>query len=576
MESAFAASSYSDRVVPLESIAVLGQLERIAPNGVYFSNEGDRRGRVQIAGYDHLMTTVYIDGAPYLVDMRVRVEDERAGGGNRLYHFTPEAIEVTKKNDGTTSTAGRHATSVHSTDVAPSSAPIIADSSAGGNTQSAQSGPESSVGAAQAGFTGDEAGESGFHAPSAIQDADLTSAFGENGAQAYRLGWRGDMDEADYYRAFAHAYNAGAAGRSLDSLKDRTLTDAQRGAAFESGRSDADAAARKAGFTTVYGKDSGLVWDDYTKSMDQKVAGQVNEVAKRLGVKVQFADRVAGGAANGKIENGVITIARDAKNPVRAVFGHEITHRIQELAPEEYRAFREAAIAETEYLDQKVEGTRALYAKGDQELSNLEAMDEIAADYAGSLVEDGALLDRFIQSNQGKRTLLEKLRDVFRSLADRLTGKYKSQARQAERRLEQALKAAESRAEAMQGQKNTAQEGGEAKHSFKGYDEKTGRGIYESNFPLGTLRKAKAERILSLVQNVWSKMPIDLVIEEDGKKRNIQAQFDPTYDPSGNTPSDVTKLMGGNRHGTASERRVTLDLADDYYQIASEATYNYS
>ena len=146
MESTFAASSYSDRVVPLESIAVLGQLERIAQNGVYFSNEGDRRGRVQIAGYDHLMTTVYIDGAPYLVDMRVRVEDERAGGGNRLYHFTPEAIEVTKKNDGTTSTAGRHATSVHSTDVAPSSAPIIADSSAGGNTQSAQSGPESSTG----------------------------------------------------------------------------------------------------------------------------------------------------------------------------------------------------------------------------------------------------------------------------------------------------------------------------------------------------------------------------------------------------------------------------------------------
>lgn len=307
---------------------------------------------------------------------------------------------------------------------------------------------------------GTEAGENGFNVPSAVRDTDLKRAFGENGAQAYRLGWRGDMDEADYYRAFAHAYNAGAAGRSLDSLKDRTLTDAQRGAAFESGRSDADAAARKAGFTTVYGKESGLVWDDYTKSMDQKVAGQVNEVAKRLGVKVQFADRVAGGAANAKIENGVITIARDAKNPVRAIFGHEITHRIQELAPEEYRAFREAAIADTEYLDQKVEGTRALYARGDQDLSNLEAMDEIAADYAGSLMEDGALLDRFIQSNQGKRTLLEKLRDVFRSLADRLTGKYKSQARQAERRLEQALKAAGHQAEAMLGQKNTAQEGG--------------------------------------------------------------------------------------------------------------------
>ena len=119
------ASSYPERVVPLESIAVLSQLERIAQNGVYFSSEGDRRGRAQIAGYDHLMTTVYIDGVPYLVDMRVRVEDEKAGGGNRLYHFTPETIEVTKKNDGAASTAGRHATSVRSTDTAPSSDPTI-------------------------------------------------------------------------------------------------------------------------------------------------------------------------------------------------------------------------------------------------------------------------------------------------------------------------------------------------------------------------------------------------------------------------------------------------------------------
>ena len=34
--------------------------------------------------------------------------------------------------------------------------------------------------------------------------------------------------------------------------------------------------------------------------------------------------------------------------------------------------------------------------------------------------------------------------------------------------------------------------------------------------------------------------------------------------------------MGGNRHGNAAEQRVTLDLADDYYEIAAESTYNYS
>lgn len=437
--------------VPTESIAVLDNLERIANNGVWFDSQGDRKNRTQINGIDHLKTTVYIDGSPYEIDMRVRLvqENARSAQDNVLYYFTPEEVVSIKKVGTAPPTGERRALTGASEGVPTSSAPIIADSSAGGNTQSAQSGPESSV------------GENGFRAPSAIQDADLTSAFGENGAQAYRLGWRGDMDEADYYRAFAHAYNAGAAGRSLDSLKDRTLTDAQRGAAFESGRSDADAAARKAGFTTVYGKDSGLVWDDYTKSMDQKVAGQVNEVAQRLGIKVRFADQVGGGAANGKIENGVITIARDAKNPVRAVFGHEITHRIQELAPDEYRAFREAAMAHYEnaedgMVDALVWDQQSRYTEVDQELSNLEAMDEIAADYAGSLMEDGALLDRFIQANQGKRTLLEKLRDVFRSLADRLTGKYKSQARQAERRLEQALTAAARQAASLQGKAHGA------------------------------------------------------------------------------------------------------------------------
>ncbi len=62
---------------------------------------------------------------------------------------------------------------------------------------------------------------------------------------------------------------------------------------------------------------------------------------------------------------------------------------------------------------------------------------------------------------------------------------------------------------------------------------------------------------------------------EDGV-RYIEAKFDPTFDETGNTPTDASKLMGGNRHGTSSEQRVTLDLADDYYQIASESRYNYS
>ena len=117
-------------------------------------------------------------------------------------------------------------------------------------------------------------------------------------------------------------------------------------------------------------------------------------------------------------------------------------------------------------------------------------------------------------------------------------------------------------------------EGGN-RYSFKGYAE-DGKGIYESNFPKGTPKKAKGERILKYIQEVWSKKPIMLRIEDADGIRYVEAKFDPTYSEDRKYKTDASKLMGGNRHGSAVEQRVTLDLADDYYQIASESVYNYS
>lgn len=143
--------------VPTESIAVLDNLEHIANNGVWFDSQGDRKNRTQINGIYHLKTTVYIDGSPYEIDMRVRLVQENASSAqdNVLYYFTPEEVVSIKKVGTAPPTGERRALTGASEGVPTSSAPIIADSSAGGNTQSAQAGPESSVGAAQAGFTGD-------------------------------------------------------------------------------------------------------------------------------------------------------------------------------------------------------------------------------------------------------------------------------------------------------------------------------------------------------------------------------------------------------------------------------------
>ena len=137
--------------------------------------------------------------------------------------------------------------------------------------------------------------------------------------------------------------------------------------------------------------------------------------------------------------------------------------------------------------------------------------------------------------------------------------------------------AAQERAGAQQAQGTQKTRGPPERYSFEGYDEETGRGIYQSNFPKGTPKAAKAKAILHLIQDVWSKAPIELrVRNEDGSTRIIEAQFDPTYDENPRVRTDASKLMGGNRHGSAAEQRVTLDLADDYYQIAAESTFNYS
>ena len=59
---------------------------------------------------------------------------------------------------------------------------------------------------------------------------------------------------------------------------------------------------------------------------------------------------------------------------------------------------------------------------------------------------------------------------------------------------------------------------------------------------------------------------ISLVISNGETSRTIKAEFDPTIDEAGNIPTDASKIAGGNRHGNGTEKRVTLDLADDYYQ----------
>lgn len=101
--------------IALESILVMDNLERIANNGVWKGGEGDRRGRPQVRGFDHLMTTIYIDNEPYVVDMRVQLVQQAPGQNtdNVLYYFTPEEILSVEKAETSSPSGKRRALAAH-------------------------------------------------------------------------------------------------------------------------------------------------------------------------------------------------------------------------------------------------------------------------------------------------------------------------------------------------------------------------------------------------------------------------------------------------------------------------------
>lgn len=296
-----------------------------------------------------------------------------------------------------------------------------------------------------------------------------STALGESGQKALSFAYDGSVDADRYYAGFTAYYEAGLSGRAQEQVRSdyaADLTEAQRFAAYTAGQNDAAASLQReklaAQFSQTAGADSGLVYDDFVREavesgrtvsgengsgpvyLTQETAERVNSVAKALGLRVRFVDQVDGGRSNAEITGSEVQIEKNNPLPVQFLMGHEVTHRLQELAPEEYRAFREAAAQ-----DEMVQTYVRRYAEGDSGLTYEQALDEAAADYAGRLLEDGELLDQFIGRSQDNRTLLEKIRDAVRTLVRRLTGAEKRAAQTAEGKLSAALKAGAKRAETL-------------------------------------------------------------------------------------------------------------------------------
>ena len=314
-------------------------------------------------------------------------------------------------------------------------------------------------------------------------------SLGERGAKALRTAYDGSVSADTFYAGFASYYEAGVSGMDMGKVRSEygaQLSAAQKYAAYVAGRNDAELSLQRerqaAPYAKSAGNDSGLVYDDFVRQavesgrvmndvngetrvyLTAETAAKINGVAKSLGVRVQFVDSVRGGTANAQISGSTVLVERNNPNPVMAIVGHEMTHRMQELAPKEYRAFRDfVAQEEQSGIQRRIDA----YAAQGVELTYEQAMDEVAADYAGRMIDDGKVLDDFIEKHRDDRTLLEKVRDAIRAIVRKLTGAEKKQAQTAEGKLTAALEAAAKQAENLETNKNAAQTDGETKFSIK-------------------------------------------------------------------------------------------------------------
>ena len=272
------------------------------------------------------------------------------------------------------------------------------------------------------------------------------NGLGENGGKAWAEVQNADVESKGKLQAgFTVLYQAGLRRESAANVKSEAasaLPQSVQTAAYEAGLSDAAAslAREKAGldFVSSAGSESGLVDNEHARKMAKDQAGTaalLNTLGKNLGVRIEMVDTISGGKANGVYisSRNLIQIAADADNAFGFVAAHEVTHRMQELAPEEYRAYRDHAMS-YRARESGEEGAAAYVvaymAKAEEagvKLTQEEAMDEIAADFTRDMMENGNLFEDFAKEN---RSAAKKLLDALKAFIAKVKSLFRSKTAQ--------------------------------------------------------------------------------------------------------------------------------------------------
>ncbi len=195
------------------------------------------------------------------------------------------------------------------------------------------------------------------------------------------------------------------------------------------------------------------------RKISKKVRAAMESIAKDLGYNVVWHDTLED---NGYIDykNKEIHIARDANNPLEAVFGHESTHAIRKSSEAEFAKLRDAVkkIVGEEWWNAAVKRKRAL------KYSEAKLEEEVTADCVGAVFHNRDMAVRLAQELHGNPGILAKVREVWH----KIIGHLKSLgATEEQRQAEEALAAFE---DAVKGAFKAAKEKADTERLMPGTD----------------------------------------------------------------------------------------------------------
>lgn len=284
-----------------------------------------------------------------------------------------------------------------------------------------------------------------------LQSFRSDTGLGENGSAAWTQVQQNQAVRSNprLRTGFTSMYQAGLSGKALTDVKSdaaKYIPPSVQTAAYQAGLADAASslAREKAGVKLVTRSDeAGLADNDYSRNLANKDAGTarvLGALASDMGVRIEIVPQVQGGAANGKYVNktNTIQLAADADNPLAFVAAHEVTHRMQDAAPTEYHAYRDAVMAyrANELGDDTAAHMVERYRDASREagvtLTQEEAMDEIAADFTAEMLNDADLFERFAAKNRtAAKTILDRLKEFISKVKGLVASKRNKAAQEA-------------------------------------------------------------------------------------------------------------------------------------------------